>query len=166
MILLTVGGQLPFDRLVRAVDRWAGESGRSDVFAQVGEGDYRPLHMESVTHLEPEAFAERFAAARVIVSHAGMGTVIGALEAGKPIVVLPRRAALGEQRNDHQLATAERLRERAGVWVAMDEEALRATLARVDELVGAAPLEPHAAPQLLAGLRAFVEASPARRRRR
>jgi UDP-N-acetylglucosamine transferase subunit ALG13 len=35
-----------------------------------------------------------------------MGTIISALETGKPLVVLPRLAALGEHRNDHQVGTA------------------------------------------------------------
>lgn len=164
MILVTVGGQLPFDRLVRTVDEWAGATGRKDVFAQVGASDYRPRHVESEPFLEPGPFRERFARAGVIVSHAGMGTIIGALEAGKPILVLPRRAALGEQRNDHQLATAEHLRERPGVYVAMDEAELRRRLDEVDRLAPAASIDAHASRELLEGLRSFVEASPARRR--
>lgn len=165
MILVTVGGQLPFDRLVRTVDEWAAATGRSDVFAQIGASDYRPRQLEAQAFLEPESFRERFASAGVIVSHAGMGTIIGALEAGKPILVLPRRAALGEQRNDHQLATAERLRERPGVYVAMDEAELRRRLDDVDRLAPAPSIDAHASRELLAGLRSFVEASPARRRR-
>lgn len=164
MILVTVGGQLPFDRLVRAVDEWAGACGRNDVFAQIGDSDYRPQHFESRPFLPPEDFRERFAAASVIVSHAGMGTVIGALEAGKPILILPRRAALREQRNDHQLATAERLRGRPGVSVAMDEDELRSKLGAIDALPAAERIAASAAPELLDALRAFVAAAPARRR--
>ena len=42
MILVTVGTDLPFDRMVRVVDDWAGETGRRDVFAQIGEGGWEP----------------------------------------------------------------------------------------------------------------------------
>ena len=38
MILVTVGSQEPFDRLIIAVDEWAASSGRSDVFAQIAAG--------------------------------------------------------------------------------------------------------------------------------
>ena len=47
-------------------------------------------------------------AAAAIVAHAGMGTILTALETGKRLLVMPRRAALGEHRNDHQLATVSR----------------------------------------------------------
>ena len=56
-----------------------------------------------------------------IVAHAGMGTILTALELGKPLLIMPRRAALGEHRNDHQLATAERFAAVDGVKVAFDE---------------------------------------------
>ena len=36
MIFVTVGTQLAFDRMIKAVDEWAGARGRTDVFAQVG----------------------------------------------------------------------------------------------------------------------------------
>ncbi len=57
-------------------------------------------------------------AATAIVAHAGMGTILTALEMGKPLLVMPRRAALGEHRNDHQLATASRFAELGRVKVA------------------------------------------------
>ena len=47
MIFVTVGTQLPFDRLIRAVDNWAKAAGRRDVFAQIGPASYRPLHIDS-----------------------------------------------------------------------------------------------------------------------
>ena len=161
MILVTVGGQLPFDRLIRCVDQWAGEAGRTDVFAQIGDSQFAPKNIENAPFLDPAAFQERFEAARVIVSHAGMGTVISALEAAKPILVLPRRFALNEQRNDHQLATVERLKDRPGVFVAMDEGELRDALSKIDELAPAQRIETTAAPELLSALKAFVEESGA-----
>lgn len=109
MIFLTLGTQLPFDRLVRAVDEWCGARGRDDVFGQIadpGDTGYRPQHFDWVAHLPPEDYTTRFASARLIVAHAGMGSIITAMERGKPIVLMPRRADLGEHRNEHQLATA------------------------------------------------------------
>ena len=35
MIFATVGTQLPFDRLIAAVDRWAGTRPGREVFAQI-----------------------------------------------------------------------------------------------------------------------------------
>ena len=75
-------------------------------------------------------------AADAVVAHAGIGTILGALELGKPTVVMPRRAALGEHRNDHQLATARRF-SGPGIAVALDEHELAAELGRM-----ASPADP------------------------
>jgi UDP-N-acetylglucosamine transferase subunit ALG13 len=43
-----------------------------------------------------------------IISHAGMGTIITGLIHSKPLVIMPRRYAFGEHRNEHQLGTADK----------------------------------------------------------
>jgi len=129
MIFVTVGNMDPFDRLVRAVDDWAAMQAQpEDVFVQIGNGRYRPSHCRHVEFLTPQEFRKTFAAARLVVSHAGMGTIITALELAKPLVVMPKRAALGEQRNEHQLATVRRFRRSSLVRVAEDETELRQVL--------------------------------------
>jgi UDP-N-acetylglucosamine transferase subunit ALG13 len=62
--------------------------------------------------------------ANFVVAHAGMGSIITALTLAKPLVIMPRRADLGEHRNDHQTATVARFLDRAGIFVAADETAL------------------------------------------
>ena len=104
MIFVTVGAQMAFDRLVRTVDEWAATRGRKDVFAQIGPTEWRPRHIEWVAFLPPEDFRKRVADATMVVAHAGMGSIITALELGKPILVMPRRGHLQETRNDHQVA--------------------------------------------------------------
>ena len=122
MIFVTVGTQLPFDRLIAAVDHWAGLSGRADVFAQTCGGTYRPAHMMNRARITPAECREYFARADIVVAHAGMGTIISAIEAGKPLVIVPRRMDFGEHRNDHQVATCERFCNLPNVFVANMEE--------------------------------------------
>jgi UDP-N-acetylglucosamine transferase subunit ALG13 len=134
MIFVTVGTELPFDRLVRVVDDWARAHNRRDVFAQIGRTDWRPSFIPCAEFLEPPEFNARFASATAIVGHAGMGTILSALRYGKPILVMPRRASLGEQRNDHQLATAKRLLELDKIHVALDEQDLLDRLSNLERL--------------------------------
>ena len=108
MIFVTVGTQLPFERLVTAVDEWAGTHPETEVFIQSGETAYRPRHCQFTAFTEADQWERLFRDAERVVSHAGMGTILKSLDYGKPLVIMPRLAALGEHRNDHQVATAKR----------------------------------------------------------
>jgi UDP-N-acetylglucosamine transferase subunit ALG13 len=133
VIFVTVGSDLPFSRLVKQLDLWSRDHPGQPVFAQIGRlgpSDYVPETIEWVEMLTADEFDRRFAEARLIVAHAGMGSIISALASGKPIVILPRRAQLKEHRNDHQLATAERFADRSGIFVAWSEADLADTIGR------------------------------------
>jgi UDP-N-acetylglucosamine transferase subunit ALG13 len=161
VIFLTIGSHEPFDRLVQAVDQWAAAY-PGWVFGQITESaGYRPVNMEWVGRMDAAAYDRRVAESELLIAHAGMGSIITALSAGKPIVVMPRRGHLQETRNDHQWATAARLKGRPGIHVAEDEGALPRVLERVlhsppDEL-GA--LTPHAEPELLTAVATFIRDS-------
>jgi UDP-N-acetylglucosamine transferase subunit ALG13 len=156
VIFVTVGTQLPFDRLVGAVDRWAATRPDAEVFAQVGPTALRPAHIAWQRFLSPAECHERMRAADAIVAHAGMGTILGALELGTPILVMPRLAAPGEHRNDHQLATARRLAEQGSIAVAFDEAGLHERLDALDRLAARDPIGRYAPAPLIDALRAFI----------
>jgi UDP-N-acetylglucosamine transferase subunit ALG13 len=164
VIFLTVGSSDPFDRMVRAVDEWAASSGRTDVFAQIGKAQYEPRHIEAVPFLSPSEFRRRVWAARLLVAHAGMGSIITALEAGRPIIIMPKRAGLGEHRNDHQVATAKWLGQKQGIIVAWDEADLLKKLDHEAGLCIPTLIEPHASTELIGAIRAFIT-KPAEHRR-
>lgn len=108
MIFVTLGTQLPFERLIQAMDTWAEQHSSIHVFAQVGQTKYPVKFMQTVAGLSPKEYQDTFDRASLVVSHVGMGTIIAGLSTGKPMVLMPRQAALGEHRNDHQLATAKK----------------------------------------------------------
>lgn len=161
MIFLTVGTQEPFDRLVRAVDAWAATHD-IPVFGQLGRlttDSYRPLNFPFESFISADEFQERLEASRLMVGHAGMGSIISALTYGKPLLMMARRAALGEHRNEHQLATAARFSGRPGIHVAADSDAVGPLIDRLLDTGGAAvggQLPPHASPELLKTVRDFI----------
>jgi UDP-N-acetylglucosamine transferase subunit ALG13 len=161
VIFVTVGAQMPFDRLVHAVDAWAAASGRSDVFAQIGLSTSPPSHIEWTRFIEPAEFERRMQDARVIVAHAGTGSIIKALQHGRPILVMPRRADLRETRNDHQIATARRFLEQGRVHVAFDERELPERLDDIGRLTTGERLAPVASPELIAAIRSFISGTAA-----
>jgi UDP-N-acetylglucosamine transferase subunit ALG13 len=167
MIFLTLGTQIPFDRLVRAVDEWRGARGDRgpEVFGQLpdpGTDGYRPVNFPFVGHLKPSDYQARVEACSIIVAHAGMGSIITAMTHAKPIVLMPRRASLREHRNEHQLATVARFGDRPGIHVAMETGDLAPLLDRlVDQAAEApAPISPFAEPRLTDTLRAAILGQP------
>ena len=157
MIFVTVGAQMPFDRLIRAVDDWTSSRGMvGKVFAQVGASIYQPKCLETAPFMDPSKFRARVEAAELIVAHAGMGSILTALEYSKPIIVMPRRAELGETRNNHQVATARRFVERHGVVAAFDEHELFKMLDQAEELPATLKIGSCASEDLISSVRTFI----------
>ena len=170
MIFYTLGTQLAFERMTKAVDAWCDARGRDDVYGQIsnpGGDGYRPKHFEWTDRIAPAAFEERFANADFVIAHAGMGSIITAQGSNKLIVVMPRRAHLNEHRNDHQYETVRHLNGRPGLLVAMDENELPEVL---DEAVKLAPewatrtSSPFAEASLIDAIRREIDEPPAPQR--
>lgn len=147
-IFVTVGTDLPFDRLVEAIDQWAPDHPESEVFAQIGNTNYKPKNVSYSKFLEPEEFKNRLTSSDLILSHAGMGTILSSLQYNKPLLVMPRIASLGEHRNEHQLATAKYLKKLNKVSVANNESELLEMLENKDKLLTKAPIGPYASETL------------------
>jgi UDP-N-acetylglucosamine--N-acetylmuramyl-(pentapeptide) pyrophosphoryl-undecaprenol N-acetylglucosamine transferase len=90
---------------------------------QTGETPVNDLPIEAHRALPPAELDRAIAQADVVVGHAGGGSALQVMEAGKCPVIVPREAAHNEHVDDHQLQIAEFL-PRLGLAVS----------ARVDEL--------------------------------
>ena len=131
MIFVVTGTQLPFDRLIRMLDEIAPQLDE-EIVAQVNGSGYLPRHINTIDLLPSDEFDRLFSSARLIVAHAGIGTIITAMQQQKPVIIFPRIAALGEHRNEHQLATAAKMKEAEWVYVANTKEELAELLQRPD----------------------------------
>lgn len=126
MTFVTVGNATqPFGRLLEAVERLAIAGALPEpVVVQSG---HNPAFVSRACVVHPflkmEEFEERVAAATLVIGHAGAGTIVHALAAGRMPVVMPRRAMYGELIDDHQAQFVRRLaRERRVIpaWEAAD----------------------------------------------
>jgi UDP-N-acetylglucosamine transferase subunit ALG13 len=96
----------PFDRLVQAAATMdVGE----DLFVQHGSSRVPPGTGRWEAFLSFDAMREAMLAARAVVVHAGVGSILLAHQCGRRPIVVPRRHHLGEAVDDHQLALARRL---------------------------------------------------------
>lgn len=155
MIFVTIGTQASFDRFIKVIDEVAPLLDEP-VVAQIYKGTYKAKHIKTVNFLPPDEFNKLFNEARLVVSHAGMGSIISAMQKQKPIIVFPRIAVLGEHRNEHQMATAHKMKELGYVYVAMDEVELKSLLLRKD-LKCLHRLGDSASPELIQSLAEYIK---------
>ena len=129
MIFATIGTQAPFDRFVKMLDEVC-EGINEEVVCQTIGCAYEAKNIRIIGFVAPDEFNRIFSEARLIIAHAGMGTILSALKQQKPLIIVPRLASLGEHRNDHQMATAMRMHELGYVNVAYDKAQLADLLSK------------------------------------
>lgn len=156
MIFATVGTQLPFDRMVNVFDNWVKKQGVKGCFSQICKGGTPTQHMQCAEMLTASQFAKKIADCKVILGHAGIGTVLTALRVQKPIIMMPRQSVYGEHRNDHQVATAKEFMRRAGMHVAWNEAELEKLLNQYQSLSSGIEIYNDADPHLLSAVSGFI----------
>lgn len=124
MIFVTVGTQLPFDRLIKAVDEVAPILGDEEIIAQTKGGDYVAQNIKCYDYIEREQYMKLFDSARLVISHAGIGSILNAMKYHKNIIIMPRQASLHEHRNDHQVHTAEAIAQYENIKVVNKKDEL------------------------------------------
>lgn len=161
MIFASVGSMLPFDRFVQGVDAWAAANPDTPVFLQIGEGKYEPVHCPWARIVPHSDYRRRLSECTLFVAHVGMGSILQALEIGKQMLLLPRRAALREHTTDHQLHTAGKFRDTPGLLIVDDVPALQREMTRLVEtpMEGSAGIDPFAPPAMTDKIRAFLNAN-------
>lgn len=107
MILVTTGSSGgPFDRLLSVVGKFDVDE---EVVVQHGPSAVRPRGARCVGYLPFDEISRLVTEARVVVAHAGVGSILLCLMRGRTPLVVPRLPSLGEVVDDHQLALARRL---------------------------------------------------------
>ena len=148
MIFVTLGTQAyPFDRLLRGLEG-VGE----ELVVQGGPSTFRLPGATWHDYLEYEPLLDLIRRARVVVSHAGIGTVMTVVAEGKRPVVVPRLYRYGEAVDDHQVPIARRLAE-VGL-VTLVEDPARLADALVETPPAPAMLRSEAG--IVADLRAYL----------
>jgi len=131
MIFVSVGSMLPFDRLVKAADDWAGANPEKPIFIQIGDGAYEPRHAPWIRIMPHSEYRERLTNCTLFVAHVGMGSILQGLEVRKQMLLLPRLASQREHTTDHQLHTAARFKDTPGLMIVDDVPALQANMTKL-----------------------------------
>jgi len=111
---------------------------------------------ESADFISMEEFARRVAGAQLLIMHAGAGSVLHAVRAGKVPVVVPRREVLGEHVDDHQVEFARELGRLGRIVVCTDVRRLAGAIATALRMQAAGP-QATPEPLLLGQLRELLQ---------
>jgi beta-1,4-N-acetylglucosaminyltransferase len=131
MIFVTVGTHSQgFDRLIKKMDEIASKI-NEEVIMQIGATKYHPVHAKFFDYIDDFEIKEFIRRAKVVICHAGAGTIITALEQGTPVIVVPRLKKYKEVLNDHQLELADALAAENKITIVYDLENLEPLLSGV-----------------------------------
>lgn len=106
MIFVTLGTQdKPFVRLLVYLDQMIENGMITDpeIIVQAGSTKYDSKHMKIVDYIDMQQFNSYIERCDLIISHAGVGTIINGINHGKKILAVARRESYGEHENDHQV---------------------------------------------------------------
>ena len=120
MIFVTVGTHINgYYRIIKKMDEIAGGIDER-VIMQIGHTAYRPVHAEYFDFTDDELILRLNRDARVVISHAGIGSILTALGQRTPIIIVPRQKKYNEHWDDHQLEIAEVMKKNENVKVVYD----------------------------------------------
>ncbi len=129
MIFATCGSShFRFDRMMEALAALPAD----ELFVQHGPAD-PPPYARAVEFLPFDSIVENIVKADVVISHAGVGSILCAIRAGHTPLIFPRLKRYREAVDDHQAELAAALAEQGSAVVAWTAEELL-------DAVAAAPL--------------------------
>jgi len=133
MIFVTVGNHYQgFDRLIKEVDEIASRTSY-DILIQKGYSSYRPQSARYFEFVPIQTATEYVRTSELVISHAGIGTIILCKEYGIPLILFPRRKKFGEHGTDHQMEIAKAIEERKDhhISIVYEGDQLEAKIAEV-----------------------------------
>lgn len=104
MIFVCVGTrEYPFNRLFEKLDKLLEEGFiKEEVFAQIGYSTYIPKNCKFAKFINQDDFNKYLEDSRLVITHGGTGSIVGALKKGKQVIGVTRLSKYGEHVDDHQ----------------------------------------------------------------
>ncbi len=162
MIFVTAGNHFQgFERLMKKADEIAPRI-PDEMLIQIGYSKYVPQNAKYFDFVPANTAVEYIRKADLVVSHAGMGTIILCKEFGTPLIILPRREKYKEHVNDHQMEIARVLEERGdkNIYIVYEENQLEEKIMEVVGKKETGRVENRGRENLIRTIKEFIEACP------
>ena len=105
MILVLLGTfTIEFKRPLLEIEKLCAEGKLTeDIIVQNGHTKYASSYFQMQPFIQPDLLDQLYDEARIIITHAGTGSIIKGLKKGKKIIAIARLEKNGEHIDDHQL---------------------------------------------------------------
>jgi beta-1,4-N-acetylglucosaminyltransferase len=131
MILVIVGLSYGFERLIKEMDNIAGKI-NEEVIMQIGNTEFECKNARYFRFVSGEEIEKLCEDARIIICHAGVGSILTALDHDKPVIAVPREKQYGEAVDDHQLEVAKQWDKQKKIIAVYDIKNLESVLFNTD----------------------------------
>jgi len=122
-----------FERLVKKMDEIA-KNIDEEVVIQRGYTKFKPEHAKCFDFKREDYLNEIFKESRLIISHAGAGTILTIMSLGKPCIIVPRLKKYDEHIDDQQIELAEHLKHK-GIKVTYDVDELESFIKNIENKI-------------------------------
>lgn len=109
MIYVTLGTQdKSFARLLEAIQKEIDNGTiKDEVIVQAGHTSFESKKMKIFDLVSLDKFNEYMDECDLLITHAGVGSIVDGLKRGKTVIAVPRLKEYSEHTNNHQLQIAE-----------------------------------------------------------
>ncbi len=122
-----------FDRLIKKMDEISNLIDEK-VILQIGKTEYKPKYASYFNFINEKKFIELVNKTNLIVSHAGVGTILTAQNFKKQIIIVPRMKELNEHVDNHQVEIAKKFQEELGFHVVYDVDKLHSEISNLRKI--------------------------------
>lgn len=135
MIFVMLGTQNnSFHRLLEELDRLIDSNIiKEEIIVQAGYTKYKSKNMKIYDFIAKDEMQKLQDQADFIITHGGVGSIIGSIEKGKKVIAVPRLKKYGEHVNDHQIDIVQSFNQLGYLIGIEDLSQLQIALQRLDE---------------------------------
>ena len=135
MILILLGTQNnSFERLLQEVEKLIRDNIiNEEVIVQAGNTEYNSNEMKIYDFMPQEKIDNLLKKSNFIITHGGVGSIIGALNKEKKVIAVPRKSQYKEHVNNHQIQIVENFNQEGYIIGIQDVEELKDAVKQIEK---------------------------------
>jgi UDP-N-acetylglucosamine transferase subunit ALG13 len=140
MILVLLGTfHIEFQRPLLAIEKLCAEGFlNEEIIVQSGHTKLQSAYFTFIPFMEPEELLSLYQRARIVITHAGTGSILKGVKMGKKVIAIARLKKYGEVVDDHQLEILNEFSKMKYICAWSENESLKQILTDIDQFTPSA----------------------------